>query len=75
MKNDTLAGYWNRARDFFTGYCIEISQVMTDNDPAFRSRLFDNVLAAQQVKHIFTRPYRPQTNNKVERFNRPLAAE
>lgn len=36
---------------------------------------FNNVLAAQQVKHVFTRPYRPQTNGKVERFNRTLAAE
>ena len=48
---------------------------MTDNGPAYRSRLFNNVLAAQQVKHVFTRPYRPQTNGKVERFNRTLVAE
>ena len=48
---------------------------MTDNGPAYRSRLFNDVLAAQQVKHVFTRPYRPQTNGKVERFNRTLVAE
>lgn len=74
-KKDTVAGFWNRARDFFTGYGIDISRVMTDNGPAYRSRLFNNVLAAQQVKHVFTRPYRPQTNGKVERFNRTLVAE
>ncbi|AYJ34256.1 transposase [Corynebacterium xerosis] len=62
-------------RDFFTGYGIDISRVMTDNGPAYRSRLFNDVLAAQQVKHVFTRPYRPQTNGKVERFNRTLVAE
>ena len=72
-KKDTVAGFWNRARDFFTGYGIDISRVMTDNGPAYRSRLFNNVLAAQQAKHVFTRPYRPQTNGKIERFHRTLA--
>ncbi|QXA53498.1 DDE-type integrase/transposase/recombinase [Corynebacterium freneyi] len=37
--------------------------------------MFNDVLAAQQIKHIFTRPHRPQTNGTVERFNRTVAAE
>ena len=44
-KKDTVTGFWNRARDFFTGYGIDISRVMTDNGPAYRSRLFNDVLA------------------------------
>lgn len=48
---------------------------MTDNGSAYRSRLLAKTLAAQNVKHTVTRPYRPQAGGKVERFNRTLAAE
>jgi len=46
---------------------------MTDNGACYRSR--DFAAAVGQARHIRTRPYRPQTNGKVERFNRTLAAE
>ena len=74
-KKDTVVGFWNRARDYFVGYDIAISRVLTDNRPAYRPKLFNTVLAAGQVKHVFSRPYRPQTYGKVERFNRTLVAE
>ena len=48
---------------------------MTDNGPAYRSTVLARVLGAHNIKHIFTKPYRPQTNGKVARFNRTLAAE
>jgi transposase InsO family protein len=47
--------------------------VMTDNGSCYRSRTFAAALG--DTRHVFTRPYRPQTNGKVERFNRTLAAE
>lgn len=47
---------------------------MTDNGACYRSRLFNDTLGAN-IKHRYTRPYRPQTNGKVERFNRTLAQE
>jgi transposase InsO family protein len=47
---------------------------MTDNGSCYRSRLFAAALG-ENVKHRRTRPYRPQTNGKVERFNRTLATE
>ena len=46
---------------------------MTDNGSCYRSRTFAAALGP--IKHIWTRPYRPQTNGKVERFNRTLAEE
>lgn len=46
---------------------------MTDNGSCYRSSAFATALG--EIKHRRTRPYRPQTNGKVERFNRTLAAE
>lgn len=48
---------------------------MTDNGNAYRSRAFVQLLQSQGIVHIFTRPRRPQTNGKVERFNRTLLDE
>jgi transposase InsO family protein len=47
---------------------------MTDNGSCYSSFAFCNALGTD-IKHKFTRPYRPQTNGKVERFNRTLAPE
>lgn len=48
---------------------------MTDNGSCYRSRIFRELLADNGIKHKWTRPYRPQTNGKVERFNRTLQTE
>ena len=47
---------------------------MTDNGSCYRSHAFADALG-ENIKHKRTKPYRPQTNGKVERFNRTLAAE
>jgi transposase InsO family protein len=73
-KKDTAAGFWNRAVDFFASLGVTVSAVMTDNGACYRSAAFAEALGPD-VKHRFTRPYRPQTNGKVERFNRTLMAE
>ena len=74
-KKETITAFWRRARQEFAGWGITIERVMTDNGSGYRSRLFNQVLAAQGIRHKYTRPYRPQTNGKVERFNRTLMAE
>lgn len=72
-KKETAAAFWGRANMFFTAAGITVTAVMTDNGSCYRSRAFAVALGA--IKHIWTRPYRPQTNGKVERFNRTLAEE
>lgn len=73
-RKETAAGFWIRARAFFAEHGIQVTAVMTDNGSCYRSKVFADALG-DGVKHRFTRPYRPQTNGKVERFNRTLAAE
>lgn len=73
-KKETAAGFWLRAREFFEGHGITVLRVLTDNGACYRSHAFAQALGPG-IKHKFTRPYRPQTNGKVERFNRTLASE
>lgn len=73
-RKETAAAFWKRARAFFADAGITVTAVMTDNGSCYRSRVFAGALGAG-VTHRRTRPYRPQTNGKVERFNRTLAAE
>ena len=47
---------------------VKIVRLITDNGSAYRSRLFAQTCQALGIKHCFTRPYRPQTNGKAERF-------
>lgn len=49
--------------------------LLTDSGPAYRSANFDRLCSDLGVRRRFTRPYRPQTNGKVERFNRALREE
>ena len=74
-RKDTAAGFIQRAHAFFKDLGVTVQAVMTDNGACYRSRAFNQVLPAAGVKHRYTRPYRPQTNGKVERFNRTLARE
>jgi transposase InsO family protein len=73
-RKETAAAFWTRARAFFADAGISVRAVMTDNGSCYRSHDFANALGGT-VKHRRTRPYRPQTNGKVERFNRTILAE
>jgi hypothetical protein len=74
-QNTTCAGFWQRAHAWFGSHGITVRRVLTDNGPGYRSRTFAAALAAHHVTHKWTRPYRPQTNGKVERFNRTMLEE
>jgi len=54
---------------------IRIERVLTDNGASYRSRAFAAVLQRLEAGHRWTRPYRPQTNGKAERFIRTLLDE
>jgi transposase InsO family protein len=71
----TAAGFWRRARSFFAGYGITVRVVLTDNGSCYRSQDWMQELVAGGAVPRRTRPYRPQTNGKVERFNRTLLDE
>lgn len=47
---------------------VTIKRLITDNGSAYRSQLFARTCQALGIKHTFTKPYRPQTNGKAERF-------
>jgi transposase InsO family protein len=72
-RKETCVEFWEHAAAFFADHGISIQRVLTDNGSAYRSRAFATALGA--IKHKRTRPYRPQTNGKVERFNRTLLEE
>ncbi len=68
--------FWTRAAAFFASCGIDrIDRVLTDNGSCYRSRAWRAALDDTGVVHKRTRPYRPQTNGKVERFNRTLCDE
>ena len=72
-KGATAAAFWTRARAWFTAQGITVARVLSDNGACYRSRAF--AAAVGTAAHKRTRPYRPQTNGKVERFNRTLLEE
>lgn len=72
-RKDTAAAFWLRANAWFTRHGITVRKVLTDNGSCYRSHAFGEALGG--IEHRRTRPYRPQTNGKVERFHRTLADE
>jgi transposase InsO family protein len=72
-RKDTAAAFWIRANSWFAHNGIEVRNVLTDNGSCYRSHAFRDALG--DITHRRTRPYRPQTNGKVERFHRTLADE
>jgi len=73
-KAVTAAGFLRRATAFLGAHGITVEKVLTDNGSCYRSQLFDAALP-DGARHRFTRPHHPQTNGKVERYNRTLGAE
>ncbi|WP_328681968.1 IS481 family transposase [Streptomyces sp. NBC_00322] len=74
-RKETAVAFWQRAHAFFTGHGITVERVLTDNGACYKSFLWRDTLSAAGIAHKRIRPYRPQTNGKVERFNRTLLDE
>lgn len=71
----TAVEFWHRAHQFFAAHNMTIERILTDNGSCYRSNVFAQTLQDAGIAHTFTRPYRPATNGKVERFNRTLLDE
>ena len=74
-KAVTAAGFWTRAAAWYTSIGITPQRVITDNGPCYRSGLRHRACDATATVVKKTRPYRPQTNGKVERLHRILVEE
>jgi transposase InsO family protein len=72
---NSAAAALETAAAFFAGQGVRIERVMTDNGFAYRSRAYNTLLGELGARHKHTRPYRPQTNGKAERFIKTLLAE
>ena len=70
----TIVGFLRRAVAFFGRHGITVERVLTDNGGGYRSTIHAVACRALGISHRRTRPYRPQTNGKAERFIRTLLA-
>jgi transposase InsO family protein len=67
-KAATAVGFLGRAIEFFARYGISVERVLTDNGSPYRSTIHAIACRTLGVRHLRTRPYRPQTNGKAERL-------
>jgi transposase InsO family protein len=71
----TAVGFLRRAVRFFAHHGVRVEAVLTDNGSAYRSTMHAIACRGLGLRHIRTRPYRPQTNGKAERFIRTMLGE
>jgi transposase InsO family protein/transposase len=71
-KATTAVGFLKRALAFYASHGVRVQQLLTDNGSAYISTMHALACRAMAIKHIRTRPHRPQTNGKAERFIRTM---
>jgi transposase InsO family protein len=71
-KATTAVAFLHRAITFFGRYGITVERLITDNGSPYRSAIHAIACRAMGIRHLRTRPYRPQTNGKAERFIRTM---
>jgi transposase InsO family protein len=72
-RGETAAAFLRRAVDWFRGYGVEVERVISDNGACYRSHAHARARRELGIRrHLFTRPYRPRTNGKAERFIQTL---
>jgi transposase InsO family protein len=74
-RKETAVAFWQRAQAYFTSVGVTVQRVLTDNGSCYKSLLWRDTLTTAGITHKRTQPYRPQSNGKVERFNRTLLDE
>ena len=71
-RRETAAEFLIRAHAWFAAHGVVLQRVLTDNGSCYRSQRWAATCQQLAITHKRTRPYRPQTNGKVERFNHTL---
>lgn len=71
----TAIGVLRRAVSWFAIRGVTVDHVLSDNGSCYKSHAWRDACAELQLRHKRTRPYRPQTNGKIERFHRTMAQE
>ena len=71
-KATTAAAFLARAVAFYRRHGITVERLLTDNGSPYRSTIHAIACRALGIRHLRTRPYRPQTNGKAERFIRTM---
>ena len=74
-KATTASAFLRRAVAFYRRHGITVERLITDNGSAYRSAVHAIACRAMGIRHLRTRPYRPQTNGKAERFIQTLLVE
>lgn len=74
-RHEAAVAFLQRTVAWYRRRRIRIDQVLTDNGSCYRSYAFREACAALGIRHITTRPYRPQTNGKAERLIKTLLDE
>jgi transposase InsO family protein len=70
---ETAIGVLRRAVSWFEARGVSVERVLSDNGSAYRSHAWRDACNELGIRPKKTRPYRPQTNGKIERFHRTLA--
>jgi transposase InsO family protein len=71
-RGSTAAGFLRRAAAWFASMGITVERVLSDNGACYRSRAHAEACRELGMRHLRTRPYRPRTNGKAERFIQTL---
>jgi transposase InsO family protein len=73
-KATTAIGFLRRAIAFYERHGMEVQELLTDNGSPYRSAVHAIACRALGIRHLRTKPRRPQTNGKAERFIRTMLA-
>jgi transposase InsO family protein len=71
-QGQTAAAFLQRAINWFASLGVTVERILTDNGACYRSHALTQACAQHTIRHHFTRPYRPRTNGKAERFIQTL---
>lgn len=74
-KAATCIEFLDRAIAWFADRAVRVERVMSDNGSGYKSHAFAAACTRHRIRHLRTRPYRPRTNGKAERFIQTLLRE